>query len=293
MVGVGFLLAAGVLSGCASVLQGDSGTGGSGGGGGGTAPGPGPYEHPIGAEEPVVSVSVSGGFLPVEASLRTTAQLLLLGDGTVVVPGVTTEIYPGPALYPLQAATVTEEQIQELIKAADDAGLLDGEIDYGQPPIADAPDTTVELTVDGRTVTQSAYALDEQDENSPGISDDQLAARTALRGFIDTAQGLGGQASESYVPTGVVAYWVNIESMTPVEDPALDQPAQTWPITTAPTPPTGSELTSCVAVTGEEVGPLLEALVQANELTPWTIGSEPAARMVFRPQLPGDPGCNR
>lgn len=293
MVVVGFLLAAGVLSGCASVLQGDSGTGDGGGGGGGTAPGPGPYEHPTGAEEPVVSVSVSGGFLPVEVSLRTTAQVLLLGDGTVVAPGVTTDIYPGPALYPLQAATVTEEQIQELIRAADDAGLLDGEIDYGQPPIADAPDTTVELTVDGRTVTQTAYALGEQVETSPGVSDEQRAARLALQGFIETAQGLAAEADESYVPGGVVAYWVNIESMTPVEDPSLDQPAQTWPITTAPTPPTGSELTSCVAVTGEEVGPLLEALVQANELTPWTIGSEPAARMVFRPLLPGDPGCEK
>lgn len=290
MAGASGLLVGVVLSGCASVLQGEPGTGG---GAGPSGSGPGSYEHPTGAEDVVTSIEVSGGLIPVEASLRTTAQFVLLGDGTAVVSGVTTEIYPGPALYPLQAATVTEDQIQDLIKAADDAGLLDGEIDYGQPPIADGPDTTVQLTVDGRTVTQSAYALDEQDENSPGVSEAQLAARTALRGFIDTAQGLAVDADESYVPAGVVAYRVNIESMTPVEDPSLGQPAQTWPIATAPPPPTASDITSCVAVTGAEVTPLLDALEQANELTPWTIGSDNAVRMVFRPLVPGDSGCKR
>lgn len=36
---------------------------------------------------------------------------------------------------------------------------------------------------------------------------------------------------------------------------------------------------------------LSAALVDANELTPWLIGTEPPSRRAFRPLLPGDLGC--
>lgn len=284
MLGLACLVASMVLTGCASVLQGaPSDDGGNGG--------PAPYDHATGAEDVLVSIDVAGGFLPMEVSLRDTADFLLVGDATTVTPGAMIEIYPGPALYPLQSAKLTESQIQELFRSADDAGLLDGEIDYGEPPIADAPHTIVHITVDGRTVTQSVYALGLEDDGSPGLSDAQRAARTALQGFIDTAQGMAGAADEGYLPTGVVAHRLNMDLTTPVDDPGLEQPPQTWPITTVPPLPTGSDVSSCIAVTGPEVPTLLAALDQANELTPWLIGSDPPARMAFRPLLPGDPGC--
>lgn len=287
VLGFGCLLATVTLLGCASVLEGP-GNGGDGGGGGG--PGSAPYDHPTGTEDVLVSVEVEGGFVPVEYNLRNTAQFLLLGDGTVIVPGVMIEIFPGPAINPLQATTVSEEQIQELYTAADEGGLLDGEIDYGQPGVTDVPTTTVTLTVDGRKVSQSAYALNYQDAPDPGLTAEQNVAREALQAFIDTAQGLAGSASEGYVPTGVVAYRIPPREQTTI-DPDLAQKPVVWPIVTAPPPIPAGEFSSCVAITGPEAVDLLAVLDGANELTPWLIGTESPANLVFRPLLSGDPGC--
>lgn len=284
-LGVGCLLACVVLAGCANFLEGDPGTGGSGG------PDAGPYEHPTGAEDVVVSVQVAGGYVPVEYNLRNTAQFLLLGDGTVIVAGVVIEIYPGPAINPMQSTRVDEDQIQALLTAADDAGLLAAEIDYGQPAVTDQPDTVVTITADGRTVSQSAYGLGFDDESSPELSEASRAARLALRDFIDTAQALAGTDSQIFTPTGVVAYRLSEQAAPPPEEPDLAQEPRPWPIATAPPPVAGTELTSCVVITGAESDALLAALQQANELTPWLIATDPPARMAFRPLLPGDPGC--
>jgi len=277
-----------LLSGCANVLQGESG--GSGETGDPSSP---LHDHATGHEDVLVSIKVGGGLLPREYHLRSIPDFLLLGDGTAVVGGVTIAIYPGPAIAPLQSATLSEGQIQELFAAADDAGLLDGDIDYGQPAVADAPVTDVEITVDGRTVRQSAYALGFNDDPGAGLSATQIAARQALQGFIDAAHGTVDSASAGYEPTGVVVYRLSGDAGPPVDEPELAQPSQVWPITTAPAVPTESEsgVATCVVVTGSEAATLLDALAQANELTPWLIGADSPARMVFRPLLPGDPGC--
>lgn len=287
MLMVGCLVASVVMIGCGSVLEGSGNGNGNDDGGGGSAP----YDHPSGAEHVLVSITASGGFVPIEYHLRNTAQFLLLGDGTVIVPGVMIEIFPGPAINPLQATAVSEGQIQELFAAAEEAGLLGEEIDYGQPGITDVPTTTVTLTIDGRTVSQSAYALSYPDAPVAGLSQEQVAAREALRNFIDTAQGLAGADSEEYVPSGVVAYRLSAEAAPPVDEEGLEQEPRQWPITSAPAAPEATGTGTCIAVTGAEVPTLLAALAEANELTPWLIGTDPPSRMVLRPMLPGDPGC--
>ena len=285
---LGCLVASVALIGCGSVLEGPDDDGGSGGGGSAS------YDHSTGAQDVLVSIKSEGGFVPVEYNLRNTAQFLLLGDGTAVVPGAMIEIYPGPAIRPLQAARVSAGQIQRLFAAAEAAGLLDEEIDYGEPLVTDVPTTTVSLSVNGRTVTQSAYALSYAEAPDANLSAEQLAAREALQGFIDTAQGLAGAASEQYVPNGVVAYRLSPESAPPVEE-GLEQEPMTWPIATVPAPPASpaTSVGTCIAVTGPEAQTLLGALVEANELTPWLVGADPPSRMAFRPLLPGDPGCER
>lgn len=288
LLSIGCLVAAALLAGCASVLDGA----GSGGGGATDDPGSAPYDHATGAEDVLVSVKSDGGFTPVEYNLRNTPEFLLLGDGTAIVGGVMIEIYPGPATNPLQSTTLTEEQIQALFAEADQSRLLDGEIDYGQPAIADAPTTTVTITVGDRTITQSAYGLSEG--SGAGVSAENVAAREALQGFIDAAHALvDGGESTAYVPTGVVAYRLSTDAVAPVDEPDLVQPPVTWPITTAPAVPdaTTSGVATCLVVTGPEAATLVDAIAQANELTPWQIGSDPPARMAFRPLLPGDPGC--
>lgn len=289
MLSLSCLLASSALIGCGSVLQGPDDSGGGGEGGG---PGAAPYDLASGAEDVLVSIKSGGGFVPVEYNLRNTPQFLLLGDGTAVVLGVMIEIYPGPAIAPLQAATISAGQIQELFAAADDAGLLDGEIDYGQPLVTDVPTTTLTLSVNGRTVSQSAYGLSYEDAPDGNLSADQMAARETLAGFIDSAQALADAASEQYAPTGVVAYRLSDEAISTVDE-GLEQAPVAWPIDAVPTAPAtpATSPATCIAVAGEPAQTLLAVLAQANELTPWLIGTDPPSRMVFRPLLPGDPGC--
>ncbi len=296
------LLASVVLVSCSSVFQGEP-AGGNGGPrdlptlGEAVARGePGsaiPYEHPTGAQDVLVSIDVAGGYVPLEVNLRNTAEFLLLGDGTVIAAGVTDMRYPGPAINPLQTTTISEAQIQELLAGADAAGLLGGEVDYGYPAVTDLPDTSVDITVGGSTSSQSAYALGFDDGTTLGLSDSQIAAREALQNFIDTAQALVQADSEPYAPEALVAYRLSAQAAPPIEEPDLVQEPRSWPIPTLPPPAPETELSSCVVIAGQEAAALLIALQEANELTPWLIGSEPPARMAFRPLLPGDPGCEQ
>ncbi|MBA3367570.1 MAG: hypothetical protein H0T99_02645 [Geodermatophilaceae bacterium] len=276
-----------VLAGCGSILEGDPG-----GGAGNGAPGPGSYEHPTGSQDVLVSVDrVGGRYGSVRDVLRNTAELLLLGDGTVIFPGAVDEPYPGTAIFPLQLTTLTEEQIQALFAAADEAGLLGESIDYGEPGIADQETTYVDITVDGRTVSQTVYALDPEGDNEANLSAASRAARSALSGFLITHSQNSGNGP-FYQPDAVLAYRLPTSTGPPVE-PENEQEPRTWPIATVPPPVEESSSHSCVAITGQEAADLLVVVDQANELTPWLIGTQPPAQLVFRPLLPGDPGCGQ
>lgn len=281
---VGCIIVGLALAGCASVLQGEPDTGDGSGGPGST-----PYEHAGGAEDVLVSIDSGIGYVPVQFFLRNTPEFLLLGDGTAIAAAPVAEIYPGPAILPLQSVTVTEDQIQELIRVADESGLLEERIEYGEPRLQDLPSTSVVFTVEGRTVAHSAYALGFDDDVDADLTDSHRAARRVLRDFIDTAHSLVGSDSRAYRPTGVVAHRVSGGEASPA-DPALEQEPVAWPIATVP-PIAATDAGSCVAITGAEAAALLDVLERANELTPWLIGTEPATQMVFRPLLPGDPGC--
>jgi len=283
--GIGCLAASAALIGCGSVLQGTpSPPPGSGG------PGAAPYEHATGPEDVLVSVDQAGWYGPLEYELRNTASFLLLGDGTAIVPGAQIEIYPAPAIHSLQSAQLTEQQIQELFAMAEDAGLLGAEIDFGEPGITDQATTYVDITVDGRTVSQAAYALDYTDDNSPNMPEASRAARAALRDFIAAAYAMVGADTEVFQPEALLAHRLRVSDEIP-RDPEFAQEPEIWPIATAPPPLAPGQASSCVEILGREATVLHSALVEANELTTWLIGAESATRMAFRPLLPGDSGC--
>lgn len=292
IVGVCFVVAGLLLSGCANVLTGTP-AGGNGGGGGG--PSSTPYELSSGPDDLLVSIDVAGGFVPIEVTLRNTAEFLLLGDGTAIVPGVVAEIYPGPAIYPLQSATLAQDKIQELFAYADQAGLLGEVIEYGDSSvtITDLPYTSVNLTTGGRTYSHSAYGLGYEEEAGDSLSASEREARERLTGFVDVAKSLVGADSGSYEPASVVAYRLSESVAPPLDDPELQQDPLPWPIATLPPPIAETYFSSCIEVSGPELAQLLAALDEANELTPWIIDNEPPGRMVFRPVLAGDPGCEQ
>jgi hypothetical protein len=143
-----------------------------------------PLNRPTGAGEVVVQVLVDGGFVRPEVALATVPATTVLGDGTVITLAPTPAIYPGPALAPLQAAKVDAAAVDGLVARAAKLGLLAGPLDFGRPPVADAPNTTVTIVADGRAHRHVAAAL--------GISDEATGAanRRALKEFLAALEQL-------------------------------------------------------------------------------------------------------
>ena len=118
-----------------------------------------------------------------EYTLGTTPFWSLFGDGTLIVPGPQIEIYPGPALPNLTATPVSEDGIQAILQAARDAGLMDGDENYGDMCIADAANTVFTTTADGSTSVVSAYALDVGEPTGTCGGGKDAEARAKLAAF--------------------------------------------------------------------------------------------------------------
>src|SRR3990170_397170 len=104
--------------------------------------GAGGIEHPTRADQIVLRLSYEGGFVPIEYNLTQIPTFSLHGDGGIVLPGAQIELYPGPALPAVNRRTVTEDGLQAILRAANDAGLGRGDRDYSSfasTMIADAP----------------------------------------------------------------------------------------------------------------------------------------------------------
>lgn len=235
---------------------------------------------------------VDGGFLPVEAALGAVPSVTVLGDGTVISPGPVPQIYPGPAIAPLQSVTVDAATVDNLVEQARRLGLLDGPLEYGRPSVMDAPNTTVTVAEGGETHRQVAYALgfgDEADSGGPsgggtsGLTKVELANRRALRTFVEATQALP-PGERPWVPPAVA-----VHGLGPYQgDPDLPQKELAWPLSR---PPATSGSRPCTLVEGDDVGVLLGVLARANARTPWLVDGARQS-LAFRPVLPGQPGCS-
>ncbi|MGH9224217.1 MAG: hypothetical protein ACRD2W_10660 [Acidimicrobiales bacterium] len=240
--------------------------------------------RPQGKDEVVVQVLIAGGFVPVDVALGAVPSVTVLGDGTVISQAPVTAIYPGPAMPPLQAVTVPASTVDGLIRTAQEQGLLGGDLDFGRPPVADAPDTTVTIVAGGTTHRHSANALGITDDVAgPGLSAQQVKNRRALQAFVEATSALP-PGERAWEPAEVAVYVVG--AYTP--DPQLPQPPQAWPLAAAPA---ATGIRSCTLVSGGDVTTLLGALRKANARTPWVINGVQQS-LAFRPVVPGQPGCS-
>ena len=254
-----------VVSGAGACGEGSSGVGGA------------PLNRPTGAGEVVVQVLVDGGFVRPEVALATAPATTVLGDGTVITPAPTLAIYPGPALAPLQAAKVDAATVDGLLARAAKLGLLAGPLDFGRPPVADAPNTTVTIVADGRAHRHVAVALGISDEATGG------ASRRALKDFLSALEQLP-PGNEAWEPSAIA-----VRVVGPYQaDPQLPQPPVAWPLDRVPVE--AGPGTPCLVVEGSDVGLLRAALARANARTPWLIGGV-ARSVVFVPVIPGSQPC--
>jgi hypothetical protein len=238
------------------------------------------YVHPTGSDEVVLRIAYEGGFTTPDVVFLGLPTVLVTGD-RVFQQGPVIEIYPGPLLPNIQVRTISEAGIQELLAAADEAGLLEQRTYDGPDNIADAPDTVVTLTVDGVTYEHRAYALGF--ERASGVEGDE--DRAALQGFVElvsryvTAEPgevLGEEAAfvpEEYLLRSFVA-----------DDPSgleIEPTIVPWP---AEVPVRLVDAADCAAVPAATVGELFTTATQLTFFEEEGV----VFRLAVKPALPGD-----
>lgn len=263
----------------------DTTSGGSGGGGSTDATVP-EGATPGGLPGDVfLQIELVGGFVPAGFDFRSVPNVTVYADGTVVVPGASIAIFPGPAVTPLSIGTLDEGDLDELLAEVAAAGLLaDVPPDPGDNPlVADAATTRITVVVDGHDTVVEAYALDiPTTDDAPGPTDAQREVRERLSELVTRVTDAAVvRAVDVYEPTGY-----RVRATEPFEtDPSVAPNVLAWPAD-LPQP----ELDECVAVTGDGATALTALLADATEITEWTVGSEQVS-LGFRPLLPHEDGC--
>ena len=245
--------------------------------------------HPTAPAKIVLRISSGGGFVTPQTNLRALPSFTLYGDGTVIVPGVITQMYPGPAIYPLVRSKLRESQVQALLRRAARAGLLvHGPIDYGTVGVSDMPTTTVLLNAAGRHVKRQAYALGATG-GSP-LPARQAQARKALTRFI---AGLPrGVSGARYVPRALAVYVAPSDGRAQPGASAVVWPLRRDLATAGKRVPSGLNY-RCMSVGGADAKSLLAALHNANEVSLWSMRASPARsyQLIARPLLPDERNC--
>jgi hypothetical protein len=264
----------------------------TGSGTGGGSPSPNGIEHPMGASDLVLRWEMSGGFVSPGSLLGQIPSFSLYGDGTLITEGAHTEIYPGAALPPLLAQTITEDGVQAILTEARDAGLLDGDATYPFC-VADVPDTVFTVNAGGRTSVVTATALGMSGTGCPDANDQ---ARAKLFRFLTKLGDLQSWlpagsigAEHSYTPTALRIFVQPYQG-----DPTLTQNPVAWPGSQPLSSVDGTvempQGVSCGVVDGADADSVLKAARSANQLTPWTSDGRRYS-VVFRPLLPDESGC--
>ena len=265
----------------------------NGSGAGGDSPSSESIEHPTGASDLVLRWETSGGFVNPVSLLGRVPSFSLYGDGTLITEGAQTEIYPGPALPPLLAQTISESGVQAILAAAKDAGLLNGNADYPYACVADVPDTVFTVNAGGRTSVVTATALGTGGAACQG-SDEQ--ARDKLTAFLsklgDLAKWLPAGSVGDDHPYAPSALRIFVQPYRP--DPSLTEKPVAWPGAQPLSSVDGTvempQGVSCGVVDGADAQAVLKAAASANALTPWTSDGHRYS-VVFRPLLPDESGC--
>ena len=244
------------------------------------------------ANDVVLSVAHSGGFIAPSATFSETPSAVVYGDGTTLQPGAMIEIYPGPAYVPLHEGKLTQDVIDGLLEQAQEQELdLTGEpVDAGQPPVADAPDTVLVIrTPDGKVVTHSANALGMDVGGAETMTEQQQDARRRMQEMVSAIESaVSDVASDEFVPDG---YRLRATGADPAQfggtaDGEPEPRIKPWPVA-------GVDLAAaaeCLAVTGADADGVRDTMKQADQLTFFTSAGT-TYQVVIRPLLPDEDGC--
>ena len=269
----------------------------------------GAIDHPTG-NEVILAVDSAGGFVPVQFLATRLPAFVLLGDGRVIMQGMQTLEFPGPALPALIERTLTEAGIQAVLGAVEETNLFTGDLELrgAQNMVADAADTLFILNAGGQDVTVSIYglgALLPDMELPPGISSAEVEAHRVLGqlndGLMTLDSWLPADAweAEGWQPYEPEAFRLYVRDVTgqPIEGGDLPEQVREWPTDDDPAAFGAEEVffgdgTRCGVVDGELGATWLAELSAANQMTLWTDDGERRFGVMARPVLPfEDPAC--
>jgi hypothetical protein len=277
--------------------------------GGGDDGSGGAIDHPTGSEA-VLAITSAGGMLPVQMQVTHVPLLVITGDGRVVMQGMQTLEFPGPALPALIERQLTEDGVQQVLRALEQTNLFAGDLELRgmMGMIADATDTIFTVHAAGLESVVTVYAISmlfDGMEPPPGMSTDELEAYRILSTLndrlmtLDTWLPADAWASDAWVPYQPDAFRLYVRDVTdqPIEGGDLPGQVRDWPTDDDPAA-FGEEIaafgdgTRCGVVAEEAGATWLAELSNANQNTLWTDDGERRFSVGVRPLLPHEaPVC--
>lgn len=258
--------------------------------GGGESGNDGQIDHPQGSEA-VLAITWAGGMLHQALMTTQVPPLVITGDGRVIMQGMQTLEFPGPALPPLIERRLTEDGLQQVLRALEQTNLFTGDLEVRGMAgmVADATDTIFTVRAAGLESVVTVYAISmlfPDMQPPPGMGSDELETYRVLSALhdrlmtLDTWLPADAWATDTWVPYQPDAFRLYVRDVTdqPVEGGELPGQLREW--ATADDPATfGEELASfgdgtrCGVVDGELGATWLAELSEANQNTLWTAGA--------------------
>jgi len=160
--------------------------------------------HPTGATDVILRMETGGGVVPLEFFSTQIPQFSLYGDGTVVfkpqppmAASASSGRQPDP---PFLTAKLTEQEIQELLDVALNAGhLAVAKESYSLAGVADGPTTLFTVNAGGYDKTVNVYALGISSPYGDEADDREHMALLANR-LVNFQADSGHDASSTYEP---------------------------------------------------------------------------------------------
>ena len=247
-----------------------------------------PITHASTPEEVVLQLRTSGGGPPPPGfleSIRRLPSITVYGDGTAVRGDGESDA----ALRQLEQALLTEAGMQLMLGDAREAGLLDGDVFYDHPGLADFDSLGFTIVADGITSRVGVYAPRETGAPDQRERDRVIAYREK---FYDLAEWMGTEMTAfSTLP---------IDRVLVVVVPSLDPPFtygepeyRDWRYGDLADPATfiGSYAGEpCFVLAGDALAAALDDLCTAGRDTVWRDAGRDW-QVVLRPLLPHEGGC--
>jgi len=251
------------------------------------SPTPSPTVNPD-ANRAIVRIENVGGFMPPQMILRRYPEVILYGDGRLIIQGPQVAIYPGPALPSLVVTQLTEQGVEQILEWAKEAGLIGPDRMLWQM-IPDAGQTNYTIVYPTGTHTTSVGPGAGLGSPDPAIG----AVQHFEQVLLNIRTWLPDDVVGDDVPYAFDRMWVIASPADPQNPPDTQQTTKDWPLESLATigaPMNFGDNYRCAVLDGSDLASLLPVLRDANEATLWH-SEDHLYQLIFHPMLPDDEGC--